>query len=84
MGTLYDQRPRELGLADYFTSVLTIAGRMGYDPDQMSPAQWEAAANVTRTCLCIQNSNVLDEQLGGLGEELQKIAGAIESLKGDQ
>ena len=45
--------PGQESLESYVRPITRIAGQMGYDPDAMTPVQWHAACDVTRTALAI-------------------------------
>jgi hypothetical protein len=76
MGTLFDQRPRGETLLQVMESIQFSRGRFGF-PEVMTPADWHALCDLTRTALAVQSADVLDEQLGGFGDILNNLVAAL-------
>ena len=72
MATLFDQPARSDSLSKIMDGIQMDAKRFGF-PEEMTPEEWHALCDLTRTALAIQSADVLDEQLAGFGEILQGI-----------
>jgi len=68
MGTLFDQPARINSLASIAEWVCLTGTDLGFN--MKTPDGVRAACDIIRTALMIQNADVLDEQLGGLGSLL--------------
>jgi hypothetical protein len=86
LSTLYTQPPRDhfrVGIEDLSAFVQDAAAVA--TKQKISLADVIAAAHVLQMArandLYRANGDAFDEQLGGLGEELQRIASAIEGLR---
>jgi hypothetical protein len=83
MGTLYDQRPRDDRQIDFdvIESVIDdlqkIAKAKSVDIATVI-AIWQLLEASRRNDLYVANGDIWDEQIGGIGEELRRIAEVIE------
>ena len=86
MGTLYSQKPRDLrtshttdSLDGYIAMLVKLAKKHG-----ISVSDAIAAADMLErqrfNYLYVDNGDTFDEQMAGIGEELQRIAAALEAL----
>ena len=82
MGTLFDQRPRGETLLQIMEGIQLTRGRFGF-PEEMTPADWHALCDLTRTALAVQSADVLDEQLGGFGDILNNLIMALGEMKNE-
>ena len=84
MGTLFNQSPRQDSLHKHYVNDVgrVLRDDMGLDSSKASPAQWHAACDIARTALAVQSADVLDEQLAGFGELLQRLIEVLDDLKG--
>ena len=80
MATL--QPPRGKSLTGIMESIHHSAGRFGF-PENMSPAEWHALCDLTRTALAVQSADILDEQLAGFGNILDKLVEALNQLRNE-
>jgi hypothetical protein len=86
MGTLFDQDPRDYRRIDenYIDAFLGMAVKMS-KKHNVTVADVIAAANVLelkrKNDLTVDNGNIFDEQMAGIGHILNDIDASIENLK---
>lgn len=87
MGTLYHQRPRQDTIDYYHNVIVKALALMGLDERDVNtgkvavtPAQWHAACDITRTALAIQSADAGDEQLAGFGELVSRLVDELSRL----
>lgn len=86
MGTLFDQDPRDYRRIDedYIEAFLGMAVKMS-KKHKISVAEVIAAADVLelrrKNDLAVDNGNILDEQMAGIGHILNDIDASLENLK---
>lgn len=86
MGTLFDQDPRDYRRidTDYIDSFLGMAVEMS-KKHKVTVTDVIAAANVLelrrKNDLDVDNGNIFDEQMAGIGHILNDIDASIENLK---
>ena len=86
MGTLFDQDPRDYRRidTDYIDAFLGMAVKMS-KKHNVTVAEVIAAANVLelrrKNDLAVDNGNIFDEQMAGIGRILTDIDSSIENLK---
>lgn len=69
MGTLFNQSPRYKSLR----AVDQLVNDMFGEKDLYSPEEWRAAIELAKYNLALQSADVLDEQLAGFGEILERF-----------
>lgn len=80
MGTLFDQPPRQESLDRLFSYVERKAREIAVKADFPTNAEYHVACDMIRTALAVQSADVLDEQLGGFGHILERIADSLEKI----
>ena len=86
MGTLFDQDPRDYRRidTDYIDSFLGMAVEMS-KKHKVTVTDVIAAANVLevrrKNDLAVDNGNIFDEQMAGIGHILNDIDASIDNLK---
>lgn len=89
MGTLYDQDPRDYRRIDenYIDSFLGMAVKMS-KKHKISVAEVISAASALelrrKNDLAVDNGNIFDEQMAGIGHILKDIDASIEYLKSEK
>ena len=80
MGTLSSQPERQPGLINTFDWVRDFARKIAKDRNSPTLAEYHAACDILRTALAVQSADVLDEQLGGFGQILERISDSLEKI----
>ena len=85
MGTLYDQQPRDYKsvsidyVGDFLTEVLGLAKKHKVNVADVIEAH-KVLELKRRNDLYVANGDIYDEQMAGIGKEIEAVANSIERL----